>query len=172
MDTAQPQQSGSLHSVFSFFCGNFLYMPVRIYLAFFKCTASFWCVCQQQQWWGQKPSIQVCSITLLSRGLQWSFKERSRCACWLNLKQKSLTKSSILKFFVHLGFWILAMFTLLQWTYWYSAQWYQFPDWGSFKKAADSWDWRNSKTLSVCLVTPQWRRVIFGSTDHGNISMQ
>ena len=69
-------------------CGNFLYMPTRIDLAFFKCTASFWYVCQQQQWRGQKPSIQVCSITPPSWGLSWSFKEKSRCACWLNLKQK------------------------------------------------------------------------------------
>lgn len=39
------------------FCGNFLYMPVRIYLASFKYTASFQYGCQQQQWRGQKPSI-------------------------------------------------------------------------------------------------------------------
>lgn len=71
MNITQTQQTDLCAQCFLLydFCGNFLYTPVRIYLAFFKCTASFWCVCQQQQWWGQKPSIQVCSTTLLSRGL-------------------------------------------------------------------------------------------------------
>lgn len=95
MNITGTQQNRSLRSVFFslvWLCGNFLYMPARMYLVSFEYTASFQYVCQQQQWWGQKPTIHVRLITLLFQRLVMIFKERSRCVCWLHLKQKSSQK--------------------------------------------------------------------------------